>query len=104
MDFDADVGAVVEARGGADVLLVDFSDVSHRRVLPRAEVGAVGAVVAFKDIVILIALSGDPGNSTGPHLHFEYHPPGPADPSNGVPGASAAINPIPFLRAHGLIA
>lgn len=39
----------------------------------------------------VIAYSGNSGNSTGPHLHFEVRP-----------GAGAAIDPTSWLRSHGL--
>ena len=38
-----------------------------------------------------VAYSGNSGNSTGPHLHFEVRPAG------GSP-----IDPLPWLRSHGL--
>ncbi|NDZ80740.1 M23 family metallopeptidase [Streptomyces sp. SID10853] len=39
----------------------------------------------------VIAYSGSSGNSTGPHMHFEVRP-----------HSGAAIDPLPWLRSHGL--
>ncbi|TGN74921.1 M23 family metallopeptidase [Streptomyces bauhiniae] len=40
-----------------------------------------------------IALSGSTGNSTGPHLHFEIRK---------TPNYGSAVNPVTFLKAHGV--
>ncbi|MFE9309401.1 M23 family metallopeptidase [Streptomyces sp. NPDC088353] len=40
-----------------------------------------------------IALSGNTGNSTGPHLHFEIRT---------TPNYGSALNPLAFLRSHGV--
>ncbi|QER89504.1 M23 family metallopeptidase [Streptomyces tendae] len=40
-----------------------------------------------------IALSGNTGNSSGPHLHFEIRT---------TPNYGSAVNPATFLRGHGV--
>jgi len=52
----------------------------------------VGQVVAKGQVIGYVGTSG---SSSGPHLHFEIH--------SGVPATKAnALNPIPFMRTHGL--
>ncbi|WP_374114251.1 peptidoglycan DD-metalloendopeptidase family protein [Streptomyces sp. NK08204] len=69
---------IVTAKDGTQTW---YCHLSSYRVAPGTSVKA-GDPIAF---------SGNSGNSTGPHLHFEVRPAG-----------GAAIDPLPWLRSHGL--
>ncbi|MEU9240124.1 M23 family metallopeptidase [Streptomyces sp. NPDC048385] len=69
---------IVTAKDGTETW---YCHLSSYRVAPGTTVKA-GDPIAF---------SGNSGNSTGPHLHFEVRPAG-----------GAAIDPLPWLRSHGL--
>ncbi|MEU3347033.1 M23 family metallopeptidase [Streptomyces sp. NPDC006700] len=63
-----------------------YSQYAH---LSRVDV-RIGQVVATGQH---IALSGNTGNSTGPHLHFEIRT---------TPNYGSALNPLAYLRSHGV--
>ncbi|WP_428986155.1 M23 family metallopeptidase [Streptomyces pyxinae] len=69
--------AIVTAKDGTETWYCHLSSTKFR----SGEVKA-GEVIAY---------SGNSGNSTGPHLHFEVRP-----------GGGSAIDPLPWLRSHGL--
>ncbi|ARP71892.1 M23 family peptidase [Streptomyces pluripotens] len=69
---------IVTAKDGTQTW---YCHLSHYRVASGATVKA-GQPIAY---------SGNSGNSTGPHLHFEVRPAG-----------GAAVDPLPWLRSHGL--
>ncbi|MET7696120.1 M23 family metallopeptidase [Streptomyces sp. NPDC005485] len=70
--------AIVTAKDGTETWYCHLS--SYR--VPSGTVVKAGEPIAY---------SGNSGNSTGPHLHFEVRPAG-----------GSAIDPLPWLRSHGL--
>ncbi|MFF9408835.1 M23 family metallopeptidase [Streptomyces anandii] len=77
------------AYGNAIVIKHGNGTYSQYAHLSRIDV-KVGQVVATGQH---IALSGNTGNTTGPHLHFEIRT---------TPNYGSAVNPVAFLRAHGV--
>ncbi|MEV6315831.1 M23 family metallopeptidase [Streptomyces sp. NPDC051776] len=77
--WDASYGnmAIVTAPDGTETWYCHLSSTKIRSGTVKA-----GTVIAY---------SGNSGNSTGPHLHFEVHP-----------GGGSAVDPLPWLRSQGL--
>lgn len=87
-------GTVVEAGwGGAygNNVVVRHADGHYSQYAHLSRVSvSVGQKVG---VSTRIALSGNTGNSTGPHLHFEIR---------NTPAYGSAVEPVSFLRAHGV--
>ncbi|MEU7054927.1 M23 family metallopeptidase [Streptomyces sp. NPDC046197] len=77
------------AYGNAVVIKHGDGTYSQYAHLSRIDV-QVGQIVATGQH---IALSGSTGNSTGPHLHFEIRT---------TPNYGSAVDPVTFLRSHGV--
>ncbi len=92
-------GVVVKAgpNGGGDgpaygnAIVIKHADKTYSQYahLSKIQVSVGQKVAKGKQI----ALSGNTGNSTGPHLHFEIRT---------TPNYGSAVNPVSFLRAAGV--
>ncbi|QLH23279.1 M23 family metallopeptidase [Streptomyces sp. Rer75] len=77
------------AYGNAIVIKHDNGTYSQSAHLSRIDVRIGQSVTTGQQI----GLSGSTGNSTGPHLHFEIRT---------TPNYGSAVEPLPFLRQHGV--
>lgn len=77
------------AYGNAIVIKHENGRYSQYAHLSRIEVHVGQHVTTGTEI----GRSGNTGNTTGPHLHFEIRT---------TPNYGSAINPVPFLEAHGV--
>lgn len=99
-DFAAPVGTPVHAVGAGQVVKAGYDGSYGNKLEIRHPDGTVTYYCHMNDFVVrsgsvaagqVVGHIGLTGNTTGPHLHLEVRP-GGADP----------IDPVPWLRAHGV--
>ncbi|MEV0373074.1 M23 family metallopeptidase [Streptomyces sp. NPDC050636] len=102
-DFAVPVGTPVRSVGSGRIISLTCGDgfgismlVQHRRGV-YSQYAHLSAVLAVPGERVgpgeRIALSGDTGNSTGPHLHFEVR---------RTPALASAVDPVSWLRKRGV--
>lgn len=100
-DFAAPIGTPIRSVMAGKVILVQFAGPYGRHVKVRHANGTVTMYCHMSRFSVrvgqsvragsLVGAVGMTGNTTGPHVHFEVRP-----------GGGSPINPLPWLRAHGL--
>jgi murein DD-endopeptidase MepM/ murein hydrolase activator NlpD len=100
-DFAAPVGTPVHALADGTIIFASYDGAYGNKIAIQHEGGLVTwyAHLSAFEVEIgdkvetgqLIGRVGDTGNTTGPHLHLEIRP-----------SADVPVDPLPWLRAHGI--
>lgn len=100
-DFAAPIGTPVRAVLAGEVVAAEYAGAYGRQVKVRHADGTVTSYSHLSEFSVAAGASvpaggqvgsiGVTGNTTGPHLHFEV-----------LLGGSQQVNPLPWLRDHGL--
>ncbi|MET8178087.1 transglycosylase family protein [Streptomyces sp. NPDC005336] len=103
VDFPGGVGTSVKAVGAGHVVSAGWADAYGYEVVIRHPDGKYSQYAHLSQLSVRagqnvnggqrIGRSGSTGNATGPHLHFEIRT---------GPGYGSDINPIAYLRGHGV--
>ncbi|MEV1053012.1 LysM peptidoglycan-binding domain-containing M23 family metallopeptidase [Streptomyces sp. NPDC049887] len=103
VDFIAPTGTSVKAVGPGTVVSAGWSGAYGNEVVIKHDDGTYSQYAHLSQLSIAsgesvtggrqIGLSGSTGNSTGPHLHFEIRT---------SPGYGSDIDPLAYLRQHGV--
>ncbi|MFB7916149.1 M23 family metallopeptidase [Streptomyces sp. NPDC056061] len=103
IDFHAASGSTVVAVGAGTVVEAGWGGAYGNNIVLRMTDGTYTQYGHLSSIGVSvgqsvgagqrIGLSGSTGNSTGPHLHFE---------ARTAPSYGSDMNPVAYLRAHGV--
>ncbi|AWK12214.1 peptidase [Streptomyces spongiicola] len=103
VDFIAPTGTSVKAVGPGTVVSAGWSGAYGNEVVIKHDDGTYSQYAHLSRLSVSsgesvtggrqIGLSGSTGNSTGPHLHFEIRT---------GPGYGSDIDPLAYLRGHGV--
>ncbi|MGP9018050.1 M23 family metallopeptidase [Streptomyces sp. BR1] len=103
IDFHAESGTVVHAVGLGTVVEAGWGGAYGNNIVIKMNDGTYTQYGHLSSIGVSvgqsvepgqqIGLSGDTGNTTGPHLHFE---------ARTAPTYGSDIDPVAYLRAHGV--